>query len=279
MDQFFVSSTDSFPEDLLERPNKIENLKVMPVPATHPAEPDLFARHDGIPGHSQPALSDARIFLVGAGGLNSLAALALVRSGAGSIIIADDDLVDRTNLSRQLYFADDLGHRKGERLARNLVHHAVGGASITGIPLRFEDAIEEFAMPADILVVGVDNNACRLRCVQEARKRQIPAVFAMLSRDGMRCQCFLQGGTILDPCLWCALPNLDPESSSPCAAAIITSCMLAASYTVTFVYRALMGWPEGINRFNWREVDLLDAAPSMTGNIARRPGCQVCHAM
>jgi molybdopterin/thiamine biosynthesis adenylyltransferase len=276
MERSYASSIDKFPEDILERPRNIATLKAMPVPASHPAEPELFARHDGIPGHDQLALSSARIFFVGAGGLNSMAALALVRSGAASITIVDDDLVDRTNLSRQLYFGSDLGHRKGVRLAQNLVSHAVGGASITGIPLRFEDAIEEFAMPADILVVGVDNNACRLHCVQEARKRQIPAVFTMLSRDGMRCQCFLQGRSRLDACLWCALPNLDPENSSPCAAAIITSCMLAASFTVTFVYRALMGWPEGANQFNWRETDLLDVAPSRTGNITRRPDCQVC---
>ncbi|MEP6708364.1 MAG: ThiF family adenylyltransferase [Pyrinomonadaceae bacterium] len=276
MKQFSVSNSEPFPDELLERPKDVETFKAMPVPASHPAEPDVFVRHEGVPGHDQPALADARIFLVGGGGLNSWVALALARCGAGSITIADDDLVDRTNLSRQVYFAEDLGHRKGVRLARNIVSHAVGGASITGIPLRFEEAIEQFALPADVLVVGVDNNACRLGCVREARKRHIPAVFTMLSRDGMRCQCFLQGASALDPCLWCALPNLDPESSSPCASAIISSCLLAASFTVTFVYRALMGWPQGVNQFNWREADLLDVAPATTADITRRPDCPIC---
>lgn len=274
--RFTVSNSEGFPEERLELPRAIETFEVKAVPAAHPAEPDLFARHEGIPGHDQGILKGARIFLVGAGGLNSCAALALARAGAGSMTIADGDRVDRTNLARQLYFANDLGEPKGVRLARNLAGHAVGGATLTGIPLRFEQAVAEFPLPADILVVGVDNNACRLRCVQEARWRRIPAVFTMLSRDGMRCQCFLQGPADSDPCLWCALPNLDPENAMPCAASIITSCMLAASFTVTFVFRALMGWPEGTKPFNWREADLLDIAPSRTGIIQRRPDCPVC---
>jgi molybdopterin/thiamine biosynthesis adenylyltransferase len=269
-------SNNSFPQELLDPPGTIETFEAKAIPLSHPAEPDLYARHEGIPGHNQSALEAARIFLVGAGGLNSWVALALARSGARSITVADNDLVDRTNLPRQLYFANDLGGRKGVRLARNVAGHAVGGAHLTGIPLRFEQAVTEFPLPADILVVGVDNNACRLRCVQEARRRRIPAVFTMLSRDGMRCQCFLQGPAASDPCLWCALPNLDPENVSPCAASIITSCLLAASFTVTFVYRALMGWPEGVKTFNWREADLLDIAPSRTGNISRRQDCPVC---
>jgi molybdopterin/thiamine biosynthesis adenylyltransferase len=269
-------SHDSFPEELLTSRPVIETFESEPIRASHPAEPDLFARHEGVPGHNQAVLSSARFVFVGGGGLNTWAALGLARCGAKSMTIVDDDLIDRTNLPRQLYYGDDLGALKGPRLARNLVSHAVAGATLTGIALRFEEAVEQYALPADVFVVGVDNNACRLRCVQEARKRHIPAVFTMLSRDGMRCQCFLQGPASSDACLWCALPNLNPENTSPCAAAIIPSCFLAASFTVTFVYRALMGWPKGVKTFNWREADLLDIAPAMTGNIARRPDCAIC---
>ena len=138
MKRFIDSSPDVFPEDLFESSRGPESFVAEAIPAAHPAEPDLFARHDGIPGHNQVALAGARILLVGAGGLNSWAAAGLARSGAGTMIIADDDLVDRTNLSRQLYFGDDLGQRKGLRLARNVAVHAVGGARITGLtfPVR-----------------------------------------------------------------------------------------------------------------------------------------------
>jgi hypothetical protein len=97
----------------------------------------------------------------------------------------------------------------------------------------------------------------------------------MLSRDGMRCQTFLQGASPLDPCPWCALPNLDPEKIVPCASAIISSCFLASAMTVFFVHRALMGWGN-IEPFNWREADLSGMTPDRTGNVQKRAGCTVC---
>ena len=270
-----ASSVSPFPGHL-EQSRQVQIFTAEEIRATHPAEADLFARHEDIPGHNQAALANARIFMVGAGGLNSWATLALVRSGAKSVTIADPDLVERTNLSRQLFFAKDLGKYKGPNLAENLIVHAVGGATITGIPFPFEQAIQQFTVPADVLVVGVDNNSCRLHCVREARRRRIPAIFTMLSLDGMRCQSFLQGPSHSDPCLWCALPNLDPDNALPCAAAIASTCMMAASLTVNFIYRALMGWPNGVKAFNWRETDVLDRAPSVTGMVNQGADCPAC---
>jgi molybdopterin/thiamine biosynthesis adenylyltransferase len=254
----------------------IESVTVPPLPQRHEAEADTFARHRGIPGHDQKALSEARILLVGGGGLNSWTALALARSGSRSLTIVDHDLADRTNASRQLYFADDLGQPKSLRLVRNLKGHAVAGAELTGIARRFQQAAKEFDLQPDLLVIGVDNNACRLFAVREALARRIPAVFTMLSRDGMRCQCFLQGSDPECPCLWCALPNLDPDKAAPCAAAVISSCFLAAAFAVFFSHRALMGWPKEIEPFNWREADLLGATPDQLGRVRKRRNCPVC---
>lgn len=245
------------------------------VKATHPAESDLFSRHEGIPAHDQKLLHEARIVLIGGGGLGGWAGVGLARSGAGSICVIDDDRVDRTNLSRQFFCKEDLGRLKGKALAERLASQAVGGATVTGMGLRFEDAIETYPLPADIFVAGVDNNECRLQVVREARRRNIPAVFAMLSRDGMRTQVFLQSASPQEPCLWCALPNLDPEQVAPCASAIISSCFLASAFTVFFTHRALMGWGS-IPFFNWRESDLAGIAPERTGVIKRRNDCQVC---
>ncbi len=254
----------------------IETVMAPPLPQRHEAEADTFARHQGIPGHDQEALGKARIVLVGGGGLNSWTALALARSGARSLTIVDHDIADRTNASRQLFFVDDLGHPKALRLIRNLAGHTVAGGSLTGIAMRFQQAASELTLPADLLVVGVDNNACREFAVEHARSRRIPAVFTMLSRDGMRCQSFLQGPDREDPCLWCALPNLDPDNAAPCAAAVISSCFLASAFAVFFCHRALMGWPAGSSPFNWREADLLGVAPDQIGRIRQRPACPVC---
>ena len=257
----------------------VVTLKAAEIPANHPAEPDIFARHSGIPGHDQEALLHARVGLVGAGGLNSWAALGLIRSGVRRLLIIDHDLIDRTNLPRQLYYADDRGKNKAICLARNLLGHATAGAEITAVGMRFEDSIELLALPVDLLVVGVDNNAARLAVSQYARQKGIAAVFTMLSRDSMRCHCFLQGPESSAPCLWCALPNLDPEKNSPCASAIISSCFLAVSATLYFCHRAIMGWPDNSEPFNWKEMDLMGIVPEKVGRIRKRKACKVCGAI
>lgn len=264
-----------FPTDFLTLENPVGTFTAGEIKPTHPAEPDLFVRHKGISAHNQEVFKDKKIWLIGGGGLNSWASLGLARSGAKFLTITDYDRVDRTNLSRQFFFEKDLGEIKGLRLAENLKAQAVGGAELTGIGLSFEEALEEHSVEADVLVVGVDNNACRLEAVKDAKKRKIPAVFTMLSRDGMRCQTFLQGAESDDACLWCALPNLDPKKVMPCASAIISSCFMASAFTIFFVHRALMGWDK-IKPFNWREADLTGMGLNRTGNIQKRIDCPVC---
>lgn len=264
-----------FPTELLETENAIEVFRSEESKETQTDEPDQYARHEDIPAHNQTLLEQARIVLVGGGGLNSWAGVGLARSGARSITVIDHDRVDRTNLSRQFFGPEDIGQLKGIVLAKNLAAQAAGGSSITGIGLSFEDALEKYPLPADIFVAGVDNNECRLQVVREARRRAVPGVFTMLSRDGMRCQAFLQNASPLEPCLWCALPNLNPKNIMWCASAIISACFMASAYTVFFAHRALMGWGN-LPPFNWREADLTSTTPERTGVIKRRADCPVC---
>jgi len=242
-----------------------------------PAQGDeLYERQRRMPGHRQDALEGARIGIVGAGGIGGWVAVALARAGARSLTIIEHDLVDRSNLSRQPYDLDDLGGPKAHRLLPKLERHALTGAELTAVALPAEDALEEFLLKLDVLIVGVDNNSCRHYCARWARQRSIPAVFTMLSLDGFRCHAFLQGPYPGDPCLWCAVPTLDPDTAAPCAAAMIGSCFFAASFTIFFAFRALMGWPAGVEPFNWREGDLSGVAPELTGRVIQRPDCSVC---
>lgn len=267
---------DDFPLRLLDDLDQSIELRAEPLPPGHPAEVDAFERQRRVPGHRQEALSAARVALAGAGGLNSWTAAALLRAGVGRITVIDPDTVERTNLTRQLFYPQDIGKPKALRLAHNLELHSTGAAQITGIPLRFEQAAERYPLAADLLIVGVDNNACRLEAVRFARRRHIPAVFSMLSFDGLRTNVFLQGPDADDACLWCALPNLDIDRAMPCAAAFMPSCLLASAYVAFFALRALMGWPAGPEPFNWREADLFGAAPERIGRIRRRSGCPAC---
>lgn len=246
------------------------------LPPPHPAEADLFVRHKGVPAHDQEALAEARILLIGAGGLGSWVGVALARSGARNITIADGDRYDRTNAPRQLTFGDDLQTWKAHALARNLVPHMIAGGYITAIAAPFPDACDRAMIATDIIITMVDNNECRLEAVQYARHLGIPAVYSMLSLDGMRVHTFLQGPSSDDACLWCAAPNLDPAGVTPCAASVITSCFVSAAHATFFAHRALMGWPDGQEPFNWRTTDLLGNEPEQIARVARRDDCPAC---
>jgi sulfur carrier protein ThiS adenylyltransferase len=65
-------------------------------------------------------LSKFRVGIAGAGGLGSNCAVALARSGVGTLVIADFDAIEEPNLNRQYYFADQVGLMKTVALKENI---------------------------------------------------------------------------------------------------------------------------------------------------------------
>jgi sulfur carrier protein ThiS adenylyltransferase len=65
-------------------------------------------------------LGESAVGIIGLGGLGSNAAMMLVRSGVRHLVLADFDVVEESNLNRQLYFPDQVGHPKAEALAETL---------------------------------------------------------------------------------------------------------------------------------------------------------------
>jgi sulfur carrier protein ThiS adenylyltransferase len=66
-------------------------------------------------------LKKFRVGIAGAGGLGSNCAAALTRCGIGSLVITDFDIVEKSNLSRQFYFTDQIGMIKTAALKKNLL--------------------------------------------------------------------------------------------------------------------------------------------------------------
>lgn len=61
-------------------------------------------------------LAGFRVGIAGAGGLGSNCAVALARSGVGTLVVSDFDVIDQSNLSRQYYFASQVGMQKASAL-------------------------------------------------------------------------------------------------------------------------------------------------------------------
>jgi sulfur carrier protein ThiS adenylyltransferase len=65
-------------------------------------------------------LSSFRVGIAGAGGLGSNCAIALARCGVGTLVIADFDIIEASNLNRQYYFSDQVGMMKTVALKENI---------------------------------------------------------------------------------------------------------------------------------------------------------------
>jgi sulfur carrier protein ThiS adenylyltransferase len=98
-------------------------------------------------------LADKRVGIIGLGGLGSNAAAMLVRTGVRHLVLADFDVVDESNLNRQLYFREDIGRLKTDALADTLrridpdvelelIDSRVGEAEIVAIGRRVDVLVE-----------------------------------------------------------------------------------------------------------------------------------------
>lgn len=238
--------------------------------AAHPSEAELFCRQEAMPGHDQRLLEEAHVGVIGCGGLGSWVALALARMGVRRLTLVDPDRFDRTNAPRQFVMPKDLGEFKALALARNVAAHMTNSGHITAICRSAQDALDPGEMSPSALFVGVDNNAARLFASDYARRNRIPAIFCMLSVDGLRAQAFSQLPN--GPCLLCVLPNLDVRSAAPCAAASVASCFLAAAHAVAMVEDAVMSAGNPALP-SWRETSL-DGSTERTGAPLHRKFCQ-----
>jgi sulfur carrier protein ThiS adenylyltransferase len=87
------------------------------VPSREELETLMMARHT--PGVHEKVKA-ARVGIAGLGGLGSSIAIALARVGVGTLVVADFDVVEPSNLNRQQYFVDQIGMPKVEALSRNV---------------------------------------------------------------------------------------------------------------------------------------------------------------
>lgn len=132
------------------------------VPRTlTPEQTHRYSRHVLIPEvgeEGQLKLLDAKVLLIGAGGLGSPAALYLAAAGVGTIGMVDADVVDESNLQRQvIHSTDRVGLSKVES-ARQAIHALNPGVNVVGHEVRItEENAEEIVSQYDLVIEGSDN--------------------------------------------------------------------------------------------------------------------------
>jgi molybdopterin/thiamine biosynthesis adenylyltransferase len=148
-----------------------------------------YSRHVLLPEidvTGQEALINARVLIVGMGGLGCPIALYLTASGVGQITISDDDLVELTNLQRQIaHFDSDLGRSKVES-AQTKMQAMNRHVKVTAIEKRLDEAeLTDIMKNIDLVVDATDNFASRLAINRVCVATKTPVVFGAAVRlDG-----------------------------------------------------------------------------------------------
>lgn len=155
------------------------------MPAIDPDAP-RYARQRVLPGwgaDTQRRLADARIVVLGAGGLGSAVVPILVAAGIGTIVVVDDDDVDATNLHRQLLHApNDVGRPKVDSAA-DAAHALSPETEVVRVPIRFdEENADDLLEGADLVVDGTDDILTRYVADDAAARAGIPLVWGSAAK-------------------------------------------------------------------------------------------------
>jgi molybdopterin/thiamine biosynthesis adenylyltransferase len=231
-----------------------------------------YQRQIMIPGFGevgQDKLKKATIFLAGAGGLGSPAALYLAAAGIGTIRIVDSDTVDLTNLNRQvLHWTADIGKRKTES-ARAKLNQLNPGVKIEVINDRMtESNLGQMIAGSDAILDAVDNLQTRYLLNKVSQVYRIPLMHGAVSGFEGRVMTIVPGKS---SCLMCLYQGVDITVKTP---VIGVSPGVVACLQVTEVIKYLTGLGQLlIDRFliydglNMRFAEI---------QVSRNPQCPHC---
>ena len=180
-----------------------------------PDDIERHARHimlKEIGGPGVTRLRDASVSIVGAGALGGPCALYLAAAGVGTIEIIDHDVIERSNLQRQVQFAErDINAEKAKTLGARL--HAIDpGLSITTTKARFETGTE---LAGRILIDATDNFATRFALNDLAHSSSRALISGAAIGWAGQVSVFTSGIDASTPCYRCWVP-VEPAIVETC---------------------------------------------------------------
>ncbi|MGE3075235.1 MAG: molybdopterin-synthase adenylyltransferase MoeB [Dehalococcoidia bacterium] len=238
---------------------------------------ERYSRHLIMPqvgSVGQRQIIESKVLMIGAGGLGSPVALYLALAGVGTVGIVDFDVVDRTNLQRQiLHQTDDIGKPKVQSARETLLAHNPNINVVTHeAPITSENAFEIISQ-YDIVVNGADNFATRYLVNDACYLLKKPLVDGSILMFDGQATTYIPG----KGCYRCLYPAPPPPGLVPsCAEAGVLGAMCATigSIQATEVLKLILNIGEPlVNRL------LLYDALSLEFRIVkvrRDPECPLC---
>jgi adenylyltransferase/sulfurtransferase len=237
-----------------------------------------YARHILLPQVGlvgQRRLKNARVLVVGAGGLGSPALMYLAAAGVGTIGVVDDDVVDASNLQRQVvHGVDDVGRPKTESAAETVARiNPLVRVVRHDLRLDSSNALEVLA-DYDVVLDGADNFPTRYLVNDACVLLGLPHVWGSIYRfDGQVSVWFAGYG----PCYRCVFPDPPPPDAVPsCATGGVLGVLCAAvgSVQVSEVIKLVVGQGDPLVGRLLVHDSLRQTWDSLT--VRANPDCPVC---
>ncbi len=243
-----------------------------------PAQRNRYQRHLLLPEvgeKGQLKLLDSKVLLLGAGGLGSPAALYLAAAGVGTLGVIDMDVVDESNLQRQiLHNVDRIGERKVDSAKKTLTALNPDVNVVTYDVRLGADNILEIIDGYDAIVDGTDNFPTRYLVNDATLLKRIPVIHGSIFR-------FEGQVTVFDPyngpCYRCLIPEPPPAELAPsCAEAGVLGVLpgIVGSIQAIEAIKVLLGLGDPlIGRL--LSYDALEQS-FRTFKVRRDPQCPAC---
>jgi molybdopterin/thiamine biosynthesis adenylyltransferase len=263
---------------VLQRLKRRVTVPDAPKPLFQPAELERYARHimlREIGGPGQKALKNARVLVIGAGGLGSPSLLYLAAAGVGTIGVVDDDTVDASNLQRQVIHTDlRIGTPKVQS-ARDAMLALNPFVQVRPYQRRLTAETAAILDDYDLILDGSDNFDTRYLVNQLAVKAGKPLISAAITQwEG---QISLYDPAHGTPCYQCIFPHRPAPGMVPtCAEAGVASPLpgVIGSMMAMEAVKHITGAGEGLKG----RLMIYDAlyAEVRVIRIKRREDCEIC---
>ncbi|WP_374575216.1 ThiF family adenylyltransferase [Phenylobacterium sp.] len=237
-------------------------------------EVERYARHlvlREVGGPGQQKLKAARVLVVGAGGLGAPAGLYLAAAGVGTLRLADPDVVDRSNLQRQVLYAEtDLGRPKVEAAAARLT--ALNpNIAVEPVQARLTaDNAAELVAGVDLVLDGTDDFSTRFAVNAACVAAGKPLVSGAIGRWTGQIGVFAG-----KPCYRCLVPEIPPDAETCSAVGVIGALAgVIGSMMALEAVKLITGAGEPLTG----RLMIYDAlsAETRTVRVGVDPACEVC---
>jgi molybdopterin/thiamine biosynthesis adenylyltransferase/rhodanese-related sulfurtransferase len=247
-------------------------------PKLTPEQKQRYSRHLLIPEvgtEGQAKLLGSKVLLIGAGGLGSPSSLYLAAAGVGTIGIVDFDVVDLSNLQRQVVHTNDrVGEKKTESARRTLTALNPDVNVVAHDEMLVADNVERLIAGYDAIVDGTDTFETRYLLNDAAVAAGIPVVHASVFRFEGQLTTFIP---YEGPCYRCLYPTPPPPELAPgCSVAGVLGVVpgIMGLLQANEVLKVLLGIGDTLAG----RLVLFDALDSSFTELRLRrdPACPVC---